>query len=193
MIPGFSKKSAPGGLSEGSKFQVSEVKAKNSEALLALRREVLGDEVKNWRDDDPYSPLFFDEFEGIGTHLVVKSVSDGKAVAYGRITHALSMRRSSEWAKAFHLDVFSGEALEHTVIFSKVMVASPYHKSEPAIVLMTKLYESALDSSKAWIAVMLSNLNEFNFNRFLGFRPLMRIEHSPFGGWRIPLFLIVHD
>ncbi len=158
---------------------------------LAVREQVFGVEL---RRDAPsgYSPAKQDEFDAVSTHLACRDTKTGEIIGAVRITPANHFKGHKLYDKEYALHEFPSDLLPRIAIVSRFAVLRDHRgKGHAGILLANECYRWGI--TQFVLSCIVCEPNLFPAYRELGFRPLAGALPSPFGGYRLPLFLVPHD
>lgn len=156
---------------------------------LAIRQEVFGDELKRQNKD---SPAHEDQFDQESIFIACRDSRSNKIIGTVRLTLAIHFKGHEKYFQEYALHLFSDQLLDRIYIASRLVILKKYRRSSAAFGMVLKCYEQAIKQDIP-LSVIVCEPNLYPMYRGLGYRPLSRVLRSPFGGFRLPLVLLVHD
>jgi len=168
------------------------VSGADAEQAFAIRQDVFGEELKRAQRGE-LSVGAQDDFDAHSLQLLCRDTKNGKAIGCLRVTGMSFFNGHPEYEKEYHLHAFPAELQPQVVVATRLAVLREYRQSPAALLLAVKSFEVALTRLGSLLSVIVCEPNLFPMYRRLGYRPLDRIFLSPWGGYRLPLFLVLHD
>ncbi|MCW5589459.1 MAG: hypothetical protein KIT27_07305 [Legionellales bacterium] len=157
-----------------------------------LRRKVFGEELKRHHDNPLYNPGGDEVIFKNSTYIACRDNQTKKIIGLCCLTPAHLVYHYQSCRELYLLDSFDEKLLPHILIASRYAVLPQYRKSVASLAILEKVYSYALALSCP-IMICVSEPRLYPMYQGLGFRPLGRMHTSDLGGYRIPLFLILHD
>lgn len=167
--------------------------AAQKQSALDIRGAVFGEELKRGGLAGGNKAGLEDEFDAKSVQVLVWDKQNKAFAGTVRITPAPVYAGNTKYEKEYHLKAFPGRVLEHTVVVTRLAVLPKYRSTPAALLLAMKAYELGMNCLGTWIGIINCEPGLYPFYRSLGYRPLSRIFLSPFGGYRVPLYLVLHD
>lgn len=163
-------------------------------ACLDIRMEVFGDELN--RDDDEknikYSPADPDKYDEISIHVACRDKKSDEIVGSVRITPAHHFKDDSKNIKAYRLDRFTEDFYPQVSVVSRLAVKKAHRDSPAGLKLASECYNYCL-SHNYLISLIVCEPNFYPMYRRMGYVPIGKVTPSPFGGYRLPLYFVLHD
>ncbi len=174
-----------------NRFEVFVAEGEDLQKCFEVRDSVFGEELKRSKQH-VISPAQVDKFDEDSVIFAGRDKKTHEIVGSFRVTPAQSVMRDKAMAKVYDLDLFPEKLLDSICINSRLCLLEEYRKSPLSLILVSYGYQYCLENDFT-IGIIVCEPNLYPFYRCLGFRPLSRIYNSDFGGYRLPLFLLLHD
>ena len=159
---------------------------------LDIRREVFGEELQRNRLSQKGDVSAKDGFDSQSTLFLCIENGTNRPVGTLRITKAVHFHEFPDYIDEYRLDIIPQGLWEKTAVVTRLAVIREFRASIPSLLLFMKAYEYLTEKGYL-ISDITCEPNLFPMYRRLGFRPLGRIHSSPFGGFRLPLYMLLYD
>jgi hypothetical protein len=163
-----------------------------TEECLAIRAAVFGGELKRKKAEQA-SPADKDVFDDMSVHLACLDTKKNVCIGGLRMTPLSAFAGDEGHLKEYHASHFSDLLHPRVCVTTRLAVLKEYRSTPAALLLALKAYEQALTKMSMVLSVIVCEPNLYPMYLRLGYRPLDRIFNSHLGGYRLPLFLVVHD
>ena len=174
------------------RYESSVVPFEQAEDCFEIRKKVFGGELKRSERDAAFSPAECDEFDEKSEHAIVRDSKTNEVVGCLRLTIASEMLRNSVYEKEYRMDLIPEEILEQTLVLSRFAMLKTYRQTSASLNLLLFLFERGMNDGYL-MSLITSEAALYPLYRRFGYRPLASIHLSPYGGYRVPLFLMGHD
>lgn len=174
------------------RYTVSVLPGDQAAECLKLRKQVFGEELKRVRPEAAFSPAAPDVFDPVSEHGVVTDTRTDEVVGCLRLTNAARMVENPLYKEEYRMDLVPEDILRRTVVLSRFVMRKSHRRSSASLTLLLHLFEHAIDSGYI-LSLITCEAALYPLYRRIGYRPLAPIHISPFGGYRVPLFLVGHD
>lgn len=163
------------------------------EACLNIRKVVFGSELKrDLAKSTAYSPADRDSWDDQSIHIACIDTKTKTSIGSVRITPAHLMQRDTHSIETYRLDLFKPEMLQQTVVASRLAVLSEHRNSPAGMLLACECYRYSL-SHNYILSLIMCEPNFYPMYRKLGYVPLGKVNASSLGGYRLPLYSVIHD
>lgn len=177
---------------KNSRYECLQAEGADLKKSFEICAEVFGEELKRSRVSSK-SLSGTDFMDGRSIHLLCRDKKDGSYAGTIRMTRASEIHTIPDYEKEYHLGYFPARFLPHVVIVSRLAVRKKHRRGIAGLLLAMKCYEAGLDTLGCKVSVINCEPGLFPFYRFLGYKPLAPVFVSNLGGYRLPLYLILHD
>lgn len=160
---------------------------------LRIRKEVFGDELKRWKGSSEVSVAEKDPFDEKSVHILCRENKTGQIIGCVRITQASHLVENESYSQAYQLSHFPSSLIPKVTAVSRMAVLKEFRRGPAGLLMASKCYEHELSVHETRLSVVVCEPNLYPLYRRLGYRPLDKVFLSPFGGYRLPLVIVVHD
>lgn len=134
---------------------------------------------------------FSDGFDEKGVHFYCENQKQNKVVGTVRLLPAF-VKNDSELHEMFGLGSFEDPIVKRIMLMGQMDFLPSYQEGLAPLFLILKAYEYALQNSVLFLLTSCEP-TRLRFYQRLGFKSFSQIQSMATGGYRIPLYLTVHD
>jgi N-acyl-L-homoserine lactone synthetase len=174
------------------RYKVFVTEGDEVQACFEVRKHVFGGELGRWESNERFCPALVDEFDDQSVQIGCLDTETGKVVAAVRLTPADRLMGTPEYRAEYQLDRFPNEHLAEVSVVSRFAILPEYRNTPVSLVMLQYVYEHLMDNGFVFSSIVCEP-NLYPLYRRVGFRPLGAVHVSPFGGYRLSLFLLGHD
>lgn len=160
---------------------------------LAIRKQVFGDELNRNLEHMDTNPADEDEIDQVSQHFACIDNDTGQIVGTLRHTFSNHVWNDTKYAQEYRFHLLPENLNSQISILSRLAILPDYRKSAAIYELILGIYRQGIETYDSELALCVCEPQLFPMYRRLGFRPLDKIFISPFGGYRLPLFLASKD
>lgn len=164
----------------------------DTQRCLDIRKTIFGDELKRKLTKVKYSPADMDQYDERSVHIACLDNKTNQIVGSVRITRAMDMANSPEDVRAYRMDLFPTEMWPRMWIASRLAVLKEHRHGPAALNLARECYKYCF-ANDCLVSLIVCEPNFYPMYRRLGYVPLGKVTPSPFGGYRLPLYFVIHD